>query len=110
MDYQEGRYLPKNHCPVCGRELVGVFMPYGTAWTCSEHEKADILHAERGCKVCFVYPDNGDTLDMAYAAALLEIGVIYTVDTIEIGQSSSTIQLKEFPGKYFNTVQFERVG
>lgn len=98
-----------NNCPECGKTLDGVFNPYSKEWLCSEHEKTGVLHAERGCIVKFAHPDYGSSFDQEVAAKYLTVGANYTVKSVNIGQSRSMIELKEFPGKIFNTVQFERV-
>ena len=43
------------------------------------------------------------------ARELFKVGDIYTVENVSVGRCSSTIQLKEFGNKEFNTVFFERV-
>lgn len=40
---------------------------------------------------------------------LFKVGEVYTVDNVEVGGYSSTVALKEFPDKSFNTVFFKRI-
>lgn len=47
--------------------------------------------------------------DLKWAKKELEVGKVYTIDRIEIYQSSSNVFLKERPGKGFNSVQFTDV-
>lgn len=59
---------------------------------------------------CVVTPEtarNGYNGDKAYLLKHLDIGEEYTLDSMSVGQSSSTLTLKEFPGKPFNTVNFK---
>lgn len=41
------------------------------------------------------------------AKKLLTVGHIYTVERVDVGDWSSTVEFKEFPGENFNTVMFE---
>lgn len=109
MSFSDNRAIFDPHCPVCCKKLDGIFNPYCREWECSKHNKTDVLHAERGCLVRFAFPDNGYSFDRENAIKHLTVDSIYTVDSVDIGQSSSKIRLKECPGEYFNTVQFERV-
>lgn len=55
----------------------------------------------------FAHPDGGWAADQARAAELLTAGKVYTVRHLDVGRSSSTLELYEFPGVQFNTVLFE---
>lgn len=98
-------------CPKCKRELVGVSLYYGRGWTCSDcaKDKEDPIYCERGCKVEFANPNSGLEHEREEASKLLKAGVIYEVEGVEVGGFSSKIELKEFPGKKFNSVFFRRV-
>ena len=73
-------------CPTCGKTLDGVVLDYSQQWQCSK---------------CFEH-------DSKQAKELLVEGQVYEVEKINIGGWISAIWLKEFPGKKFNTVHFER--
>lgn len=98
-------------CPVCGRELVGLSIIYGSEWLCSDHakDKEDPIHCEKGCKVEFAYPEKGRELEQADAKKILTEGTAYEVESVVVGGYSSEIELKEFPGRKFNSVFFRRV-
>lgn len=67
------------------------------------------MYCERGCKVEFAYPDNGREHERKEAGELLKAGVSYEVESTVVGGYSRMIELKEFPGKMFNSVFFRRV-
>lgn len=98
-------------CPMCGRKLVGVSLFYGSKWTCSDcaKDKEEPIYCERGRKVEFANPNSGREHERKEAAELLKAGVAYEVEGVEVGSYSSKIELKEFPGKKFNSVFFRRV-
>lgn len=98
-------------CPKCGKALSGVTLDYFGKWLCSEcaTDQADVLHCERGCKVQAVNLDAGMENDSKQAHELLTKGHIYEVESLNVGGWISSVQLKEFPGKKFNTVHFRRV-
>lgn len=50
---------------------------------------------------------NGWDYDKEYIKKHLEIGKEYTLKSMNVGQSTSTLELKEFPNLHFNTVCFE---
>lgn len=104
-------YESKTTCPSCGRTLNGVSTIFGIKWMCSKcvGDKTDPIHCERGCKVEFAYPDSGREHERKEAAELLKAGLAYEVEGVEVGSYSSKIELKEFPGKKFNSVFFRRV-
>lgn len=54
----------------------------------------------------FVHPDYGYDRDQERAKELLKINEVYEVDNISMGQSSTSIYLKEVPGP-FNSVHFD---
>lgn len=41
-----------------------------------------------------------------HARKYLTVDSVYTVEHIDVGEWSSTVEFKEFPGKQFNTVMF----
>lgn len=56
----------------------------------------------------FAHPDYGYPYQQEHCKVLgLEVGKSYEMHKIEVGSSSSTVYLKDFPGKYFNSVLFE---
>lgn len=98
-------------CPKCGRELVGHSIIYGSEWLCCDcaEDREDPLYCERGCKVEFAYPENGREWEREDAKKFMAEGAIYEVKGVMVGGFSSEIELKEFPGKKFNSVFFRRV-
>ena len=67
------------------------------------------VHTKPGTKVIFKYPENGRTHDGAWAKLHLLEGGTYTVEGINVGQSSSSVEFKEFPSTHFNTVHFANI-
>lgn len=90
---------------------MGVQLFYGRKWTCSTcaKDREDSIYCERGCKVEFAFPENGRDHERDEAGQLLRSGVAYEVESVEVGGFCSWIELKEFPGKKFNSVFFRRV-
>ena len=101
----------KASCPKCGKELGGVHIIYGHGWVCSAccEDKEDPIHCERGCKVRFAFPENGREHEREEVKRLLTEGAVYEVESLQVGGWCSDIELKEFPGKKFNSVFFQRV-
>lgn len=99
-------------CPKCGRELIGVTVTYGDKLFCSDcaKDKDEAIYCERGCKVEFAYPENGREHERQETGSLLKAGAAYEVKSTVVGGYSSEVELKEFPGKRFNSVFFRRVG
>lgn len=64
------------------------------------------LDTKKGSEVVFSYPENGRECDVLHAAKHLVVDRTYTVEAISIGNSTSSIELKELKGVEFNTVQF----
>ncbi len=97
-------------CPKCGKLLDGITLDYRLEWLCSKctEDQSDVLHCERGCKVKAVDLDAGLSCDSKQAHELLTEGQVYEVEKIHVGGWCSSIRLKEFPGKEFNTVHFIR--
>lgn len=85
-------------CPKCGKLLDSITLDYRLKWLCSKctEDQSDVLHCERGCKVKAVDLDAGLSCDSK------------EVEKIHVGGWCSSIRLKEFPGKEFNTVHFIR--
>lgn len=55
----------------------------------------------------FMYPNNGRECDREHIKKLgIKKGIFYEVKTVSIGQSSTTIYLKDFPNTSFNSVNF----
>lgn len=48
------------------------------------------------------FPNDLETLN----SLGLEVGDTFEVTKVEVGRSSSSVYLKDFPGKYFNSVFF----
>ena len=101
----------ENICAECGKKLDGLVFNYGKRWTCSSccEDKTDVLHCERGCKVVVATLDAGYICERDESVELFRIGEKYTVEFVEVGRSSSTVELKEFPEKKFNNVFFRRI-
>lgn len=100
----------KFRCPKCGKLLDGITLDYQFGWLCSKcvEDQSDVLHCERGCKVKAVDLDAGWSYDSKQAHELLTEGQVYEVESVRVGGCCSSIWLKEFPGKRFNTVHFIR--
>ena len=100
----------KFYCPKCGKLLDGITLDYRLEWLCSKcaEDHSDVLHCECGCKVKAVDLDAGLSCDSKQAHELLTEGQVYEVEKIHVGGWCSSIRLKEFPGKEFNTVHFIR--
>lgn len=71
------------------------------------------LYAKSGTKVKAIYKDGkpfgGYDADENKVAKYCKEGVLYTIESIEAHNFSSTVELKEFPGQNFNTVLFVEV-
>ena len=67
------------------------------------------IYAPKGHKVRFAFPENGWRGDIENAEKHLTVGAVYTVVRTEVGRSITYVELAEFPGKTFNSVQFEDV-
>ena len=67
------------------------------------------LDAGAGSKVRYAFPDNGYKSDQEYAAEHLDRDSVYTVTWMNVGQSSSTVEIEELPGRRFNAVMFQDV-
>lgn len=67
------------------------------------------IHAEEGHKIIVTEEtiNNGFPSDRKRALDYLEVGKIYTVDSIDIGKWSSKVTLKEIPTISFNTACFK---
>jgi hypothetical protein len=57
--------------------------------------------------ICIPTDKNGFDSDKEWINKHLEIGKEYTLDSMDVSQSSSTLKLREFPKLSFNTVCFE---
>lgn len=64
------------------------------------------LDRKPGESVLFAHPDHGCWADRAHASEFLLPGRIYTVRSVKVYSSSSTVELEEFPRVRFNTVMF----
>lgn len=97
-------------CYKCKKELPGVTLDYKIPWACAKckKEENDPLYCICGDKVKYKYPRNTEPYDPNTNKYLIK-DHIYTVESIEIGGWISYLTLKEFPGKKFNTVLFERM-
>jgi hypothetical protein len=62
----------------------------------------------KGRKVKFLNK-NGYDGERKWAAEVLRLDEIYTIEEIYVGRSSSAVELQELPDKRFNTVMFEDV-
>ena len=60
-----------------------------------------------GMLVVFVDPNCGYNCHKEQVKRLgLVVGQTYTVETIDVGRSSTSLTLLEFPGEHFNSVHF----
>ncbi len=50
--------------------------------------------------------ENGHEWQRVEADSILEVGALYTLRRSDVHSSHTTIELKEFPGKKFNSVMF----
>jgi hypothetical protein len=62
-----------------------------------------------GARVRFEHPKSGWPWERIVAKAHLSIGRIYTMTSIDVGQSETRITLREVPGVSFNSVHFDNV-
>lgn len=69
----------------------------------------NIFQAESGNKVTFEHPTAGWKGDVERGRKFLLLGEEYTIHSVDIHQTLTTVYLEEFPGEYFNSVQFEDV-
>ena len=66
------------------------------------------IYAKNGTKVVYT-GKNGNDYDQQHADKYLKVGNEYTVHTTIVDDWDSTVNLKEVPGKLFNTVHFEDI-
>lgn len=64
------------------------------------------IYAKKGTKVRVAHPSWGYEHDQKKVA---DMDGIYTVERTEVHSSSTDVYLEEFPGKRFNSVNFEEV-
>lgn len=64
------------------------------------------IYTKQGSKVKFT-GEGGLVSDKLFAISHLRVGQEYTVESVNVGNWSSAVILKEIPGKSFNTVMFE---
>src|ERR1035437_3946879 len=75
--------------------------------TMSDQEKYSsdwIFECKKGDWVVFAYPQGGLQGEIDYAAKLLKIGEAYQVTYVDIGQSRSSVHLKNFPDGFNSTL------
>ena len=66
------------------------------------------MYADTGHKVVFMGRGGRDE-EIDNAKNILKIGSIYNVSSVDVHAFSSTVCLKEFPGRFFNQVMFEEL-
>lgn len=66
------------------------------------------LAEKEGDLIRYYFPDSGYIGDQFQASQHLKVGQTYTVRRLDVGSSSSTVQVVELPGLNFNTVLFCR--
>lgn len=54
----------------------------------------------------YTHPENGYSCSQEVSKKLLVLNQKYEVKHIEMGQSNTSVYLKDFPNKVFNSVQF----
>lgn len=66
------------------------------------------LYAEKGHRVTVTEDtiNNGYTFDKEQAKKFLEISKEYTIESMDVGDWSSTVVLQEIPNQHFNSVHF----
>lgn len=64
------------------------------------------IFARKGDKVVYCYPGNGYEYDQEVCKKYLTLNGVYTVESTAVGQSHSSVILKEVPNRSFNTVMF----
>ena len=94
---------------IFNEELIGIYfkkcyMGFGEV---TEKESELINSNDFVCVVTEETSKNGYAYDSEQVNEALEIGKEYTFVSMDVGQSSSTLELKEFPGTSWNTVNFE---
>ena len=71
------------------------------------------MYAKKGTKVALRHKEGkikgGRDYDQEQALEFLTLDGVYTVESTDVGDWSSTVELQEFPGKHFNTVMFKDV-
>lgn len=55
----------------------------------------------------FMHPDNGYPLEQKTAREHLEVGKVYTIQHMDVGQSSTRLYFYEVPLLGFNSVMFD---
>jgi len=72
------------------------------------HQMSMDMFADKGHKVTVTEQsiNNGYEYDKQKAQKFLKVGGIYTVENTDVENFSSTVELQEFPGQNFNTVNF----
>ena len=55
----------------------------------------------------FNHPENGHKFNQEFAKKHLVLGQSYELTGVDMGQSSTTVFLKEFPDFGFNSIQFD---
>ena len=64
------------------------------------------IYAHKGAKVYFL-GKNGYDSQLKLAMEIFEVSQELTVNRIDVGGWSSSVEFQEYPGKWFNTVMFE---
>ncbi len=99
--------LPKEK-EILNDKLIGIY--FKTSYILPEMEitKREYAYIKNNtfiCKVTEKTKNNGYDSDMENVKHL--VGMEFTLLDMSVSQSSSTLRLKEFPNKSFNTVNFE---
>ena len=64
------------------------------------------IYAKSGTKVKFT-ANGGYSTEIESAKKIMTIGNLYTVESIDVGGFHTTVYLKEFPSRGFNSCLFE---
>lgn len=91
-------------------KLIAIYykVGYNLQTTNLTNEEWDyVLNNKFHCVVTEKTKNNGYERDKKQVLKHLKIGRKYTLDAMNVGQSSSTLVLKEFPRMTWNTVNFE---
>lgn len=77
--------------------------------TFAEPEETMNIHTAEGSKVVFAFPENGYEGEQESIKKYMEVGDVFTVEFVDIGQSYTNVYLKEITERGFNSVFFANV-
>ena len=94
---------------ILNEKLIGIYFRkcYTGFGEVTEEEQNYIDNTDFVCVVTDETKNNGYDSESKWIQENLEVGKEYNFIDMEVGQSSSSLRLVEFPKKSFNTVCFE---